>query len=215
MIITHRMDYFTGLDLGQSRDFTALAVLERSNPAVRCAATHYAVRHLERLALGTPYTEVCTRVAALFATPPLANSKLIVDQSAVGKPVLDLLRQAKMRAKINSITITAGHKSSWDDGGWLVPKKDLVGTLQVLLQAQRIKVAPTLPEAQMLVQELTNFKAKVPTAASDMLGDWREGQHDDLVLAVAIAAWAGERSPPASMIRPYVFEFRGGGSWTR
>jgi hypothetical protein len=191
-----------------SRDFTALALLERTNPPVHGAALQYAVRHLERLPLGTPYTEACTRVTALFATPPLANSKLIVDQTTVGKPVLDLLRQAKMRAKINSVTITAGHKASWDDGGWLVPKKDLVGTLQILLQAQRIKVAPTLPEAQMLVQELMNFKSKVPTVASDVLGDWREGQHDDLVLAVAIAAWMGERTPPATMIRRYVFEFR-------
>jgi hypothetical protein len=214
MTTTNHVDYFSGLDLGQARDFTALAVVERSTPRLPGAVSHYAVRHLERQALGTPYTEVCFRVASLFATPPLANSQLVVDQTVVGKPVLDLLRRAKMRAKINSVTITAGHKVSWDDGGWLVPKKDLVGTLQVLLQAQRIKVAPTLPEAQMLVQELTNFKAKVPTASSDLLSDWREGQHDDLVLAVAIAVWAAERSPPPSVFRPHTLSCRGAWSGT-
>jgi hypothetical protein len=73
-----------------------------------------------------------------------------------------------------------------------VPKKELVSTLQVLLQARRIRVAPSLPGAQTLVRELQNFKKKFP-AVSDPFEAWREGPHDDLVLAVAIAAWLGER----------------------
>jgi hypothetical protein len=33
--------------------------------------------------------------------------------------------------------------------------------------------------------------------AHDSYGAWREGAHDDLVLAVAVAAWYGEHySPP-------------------
>jgi len=46
----------------------------------------------------------------------------------------------------------------------------------------------------MLVQELLNFKAKPPSASGDTYEAWREGPHDDLVLAVAIAAWVGERA---------------------
>ena len=30
-------------------------------------------------------------------------------------------------------------------------------------------------------------------AAHDIYGAWREGQHDDLVLATALAVWFGER----------------------
>jgi hypothetical protein len=45
----------------------------------------------------------------------------------------------------------------------------------------------------VLVKELENFKAKVTVAASDPYELWREGQHDDLVLAVALACWEGER----------------------
>ena len=65
--------------------------------------------------------------------------------------------------------------------------------LQVLLQARRIQVAPTLPEAPTLVRELTNFRLKAPASTTDTLEAWREGRDDDLVFAVAIAAWAGER----------------------
>jgi hypothetical protein len=75
-----------------------------------------------------------------------------------------------------------------------VPKKELVGVLQVLLQARRIKVPPSLPEAQTLVQELLNFRVKVTTSANETFEAGRERDHDDLVLAVATATWVGERT---------------------
>jgi hypothetical protein len=33
---------------------------------------------------------------------------------------------------------------------------------------------------------------KITPTANEAFGAWREGAHDDLVLAVAIAAWEGE-----------------------
>jgi hypothetical protein len=187
--------YFTGLDLGQAKDYTAVAVLERTTlPDPKWAGRklhHYAVRHLERLPLGTPYPDVCTRLGRLFASPPLTDSSLAVDYTGVGRPVLDMLRRAQIQAKLRPVTITGGSKPKLD-GGWHVPKKDLVGTLQVLLQSRRLRVAPTLPEAPTLVQELTTFQVKITPAANETFGAWREGAHDDLVLAVAVAAWEGE-----------------------
>jgi hypothetical protein len=102
-----------------------------------------------------------------------------------------MLRRAKIPASIRPITITGDTKVTLDRG-WHVPKKDLVGLLQVLLQSRRIKAAPTLPAAPTLVQELLNFQVKITPAANETFGAWREGVHDDLVLAVAIAAWEGE-----------------------
>ena len=46
----------------------------------------------------------------------------------------------------------------------------------------------------MLVQELENFRAKVTAARQETLESWREGRHDDLILAVAVAAWLGEQA---------------------
>ena len=57
-------DYYVGLDLGQAQDYTALSVVERSekfpvgslpDPSVTPREAHYAVRHLRRWPLGTPY----------------------------------------------------------------------------------------------------------------------------------------------------------------
>ncbi len=101
-----------------------------------------------------------------------------------------------------------GHQAHPDGaGGRNVPKKELVSTLQVLLQARRLRVAPALPEAQTLVRELLNFQVKITPAANETFGAWREGQHDDLVLAMAIAAWQAERCPvPGNSVR-FVIEY--------
>jgi hypothetical protein len=46
-----------------------------------------------------------------------------------------------------------------------------------------------LREAGVLLQELQNFQVKITAAASETFGVRRDGQHDDLVLAVALASW--------------------------
>jgi hypothetical protein len=189
--------FVSGLDLGQAQEFTAVAVLEKTTSpdpeAPGRKVNRYAVRHLERFPLRTPYPQVGARLAQLFAGPPLADSTLVVDQTVVGRPALTLLRRSRIPARIRHVTVTGGHRASADDrGGWLVPKRELVGTLQVLLQARRITIASTLPEAPTLVQELMSFRAKATTSTGETLDAWREGPHDDLVLAVAIAAWEGE-----------------------
>jgi hypothetical protein len=190
--------YFTGLDLGQAAEFTGLAVLERTTgpdpEAPRRTVKHFAVRHLKRFPLGTPFPEIFTSVRDLFATTPLTSSTLVVDQTSVGRPVVDLLRRARLKASIIPVTITSGDQASIDESGvWSAPKKELVSNLQVLLQSRRLQVASTLPEAATLTRELVRFRTKAMLSPNDTLEVWRERPHDDLVLAVAIAAWQGER----------------------
>jgi hypothetical protein len=63
----------------------------------------------------------------------------------------------------------------------------------VLLQTGRLKIASALPEAEVLVKELLAFQVKITSTAHDAYGAWREGVHDDLVLALALATWYGEQ----------------------
>jgi hypothetical protein len=67
-------------------------------------------------------------------------------------------------------------------------------------------VAPALREAQTLVQELTTFQMKPVLAGNDAYVAWREGPHDDLVLAAGVAAWLGERSLRLTLFLPYVIK---------
>lgn len=190
--------FILGLDLGQARDFTALAVLEQTSMEVSSGITppEYALRHLRRFPLGTPYTEIVPAVAAIAESPSLYEAPLVVDQTGVGRAVVDMLRQAA--GWVVLVTITAGHAvTQAEDHSYNVPKKELVTCLQVLMQARRMQIARALPDADTLMRELQNFQVKITLAANETFGNWREGQHDDLVLAVALASWWGERNPPA------------------
>jgi hypothetical protein len=82
----------------------------------------------------------------------------------------------------------------------LIPKKDLVGVLQVLLQAKRLKVAEALEHAATLAEELQQFRMKTVPLTDDVV-EWRERPHDDLVLAVAVAAWRAEQPSSLFFIR--------------
>ena len=197
--------HFIGVDLGQVSDFTALAVLEQPVPARRWqdpawpAPPVYALRHIERVPLGTPYPDVVRRVLAVLEAPGLSDVTLIVDQTGVGRAVVDLLRDALARRTRGQAlyfwpaTITAGQTATTtNDGALHVPKKDLIAALQLLLQKRRLQIARALPFAETLVKELENFRVKITPAGNEVFEAWREGQHDDLVLAVALAAWLAE-----------------------
>ena len=93
------------------------------------------------------------------------------------------------------IIITGGHYATANHG-INVPKMELVGVLQVLLQTRRLHIASELADAATLVRELETFRAHVSVARIDSFESWREGQRDDLVFATAIAAWWGERELP-------------------
>lgn len=186
-------EYILGLDLGQSADFSALAVLERAWKPVEADQdeTHYALRHLYRWPLKTPYPQIIADVAELVARPPLNKPILAIDKTGVGAAVVDQFRQAKIRARLTPVLITAGHAVHFCEGEWHVPKKELVSAVQVILQARRIQFAP-LPQRELLVKELLAFRVKVSTAGNESFEAWRERDHDDLVLAVAMAVWIGE-----------------------
>jgi hypothetical protein len=74
---------------------------------------------------------------------------------------------------------------------------------------KRITVAKDLPLTKTLESELGTFKVKITGAANETYEAWREGQHDDLVLAVAMAAWLGQRNQRVREFKPYVIPASG------
>jgi hypothetical protein len=184
--------------LGQRRDYTAVAVLDewKMNTGfdymnwTPVTEPRIGVRHLERLPLGTSYVDIVERVKELeeklWDSPPDA---VVVDATGVGAPVVDLLRKGRLKSRVVPVTITAGDKARSEGGHWMVPKQDLVAGLQVLLEQQRLRVAGAIPEAATFVRELQEMRVKVGPGGREQYGAWREGAHDDLVLAVALAYW--------------------------
>jgi hypothetical protein len=214
-------NYFAGLDLGQTMDYTALAIVRREDVREadrRIAKDHrgrtvseFAVVHLERFPLGTPYPMIVGSVKDILGRPELGESvRLAVDGTGVGRPVVDMLLDAQFRATVTPITITAGagdyRRDRWHrtHGPWAywVAKVHLVGAVQATLTTGRLKIAERLPFAELLRRELIDFRMKVTPAANEVF-EARQGQHDDLVLAVAVALWlASVPSTPNYVLNP-------------
>jgi hypothetical protein len=191
-----RLPVWFGLDLGQAADYTALCALAPVLPGRPTEKFRYHVPLLHRWPLGTPYLEIAEDLAALVKAQA-APAILALDQTGCGRPVVEMVAQTLTDAQVPgflcAVTITGGHETTAVGGGqWHVPKKVLASVLQVLLQSRRLHVAAELPEAETLVRELSNFKVKITTAANETYEAWREKDHDDMVLAVALAAWAAE-----------------------
>ena len=63
----------------------------------------------------------------------------------------------------------------------------------VLMQNDRLLIAEDLKLRETLVRELLNFKRKINISTANTTYEaWREGDHDDLVLSLAMAAWVGQ-----------------------
>ena len=160
------------------------------------------LRHLERYELGTPYPQVIEHVIRLLTRHPirahLEHTRLLVDATGVGRPVVDSFRARRVYPV--SILIHGGERVTQEIIGeepgdiiLRVPKRDLVAAVQTLLQNGRLQIAAGLALADVLKKELLNFRVKVdPKTAHDSYSHWRESDHDDLVLAVACAAWYRE-----------------------
>ena len=180
------MRFYMGLDLGQRRDHSAVALvekLERVRPYGPAEFEALLVRHVERLPLGTSYPRVVKRICAMIGMAGLRGQcELIVDATGVGAPVVDLLRSAGLGVSLTTVTITSGERAHGQGERWHVPRGEVLAGLEVLLEAGELKMCRRLREAARLVRELESRR----------LGQGG-GEHDDLVFAVALAVWRARR----------------------
>lgn len=218
-----------GLDLGKMSDFSALAIAEerpeRTDLILGKARLvpywaddpAYDLPWLQRWPLRTPYQviaeDVAKRVAALVAIPS-TEVQLYVDGTGVGTAVVEILQQQEaikfMPERMKTITITAGREVTRVTDGWHVAKGELVSVAQVALQRGRLNVSPQLPEARTLRDELGTFEVTLTEAANASFSH-RDGKHDDLVLATALALWGAKQRPAYA----YSFSYLGPGRVTR
>jgi hypothetical protein len=206
--------FVVGVDLGQSADPTAIAVLEYAAGVIdtgseyerhigqtehlQTDAARIDVRHLERLPLGLSYPAQVQYVADLLRREPLCggHTDLVVDETGVGRPVADLFDDAGLRPI--RVSITAGSEvKGQGNRRWHVAKTVLISTLDARLHTGELRFADRLTESAAMREELKDFRRHVGTAGRFSY-EARQGKHDDLVLAVAISLWWAVRPPPGS-----------------
>jgi len=193
--------FYLGLDLGQRRDHSAVALvekLERVRPWGPPDFEAFLVRHLERMPLGMTYPQVVERVCAMAGMVGRSGPcELVVDATGVGAPVVDMLRREGPACDISSVTITGGEKESggpgYGGGHYNVPKRDLIVSVQLALERGELRISGLLRDAGALVEELVDVRKTFRESGRDRVGAEGAGEHDDLVIALALACWKGRR----------------------
>ena len=195
--------YFVGLDLGQSRDHSALAVVERADLILdefdhatyeRLRERRYWVRFLERVALGTPYPNVVERVREVVRAKALVGRcTLVVDATGVGAPVVDLLQRAQLGCGIEPVILTGGERESSAAGVRCVPKQDLVAGLRLMLENRELGLPMRYGASRLLAKEMAEMESWMGGRGGLSFGARREGAHDDLVMTTALACWRARR----------------------
>lgn len=207
---------YLGLDLGQASDYSALAVIEEpvwstlSTAWVSSATLPREVvdsriwqrwqqhapgkpplwlRTLHRYPLQTPYPAVVADVIRrLGGSPPRDDALLVIDGTGVGAAVVDMFRYSDLPCPMVKVVIHGGVSVSYDRGIH-VPKRDLVGAVQVLLHTERLQVAKQSVMTEAWATEMQGYKLKLTASGHDTYNARSDSIHDDLVLAVALAAW--------------------------
>jgi hypothetical protein len=214
--------YVLAVDLGQARDWSAVVVNERVEadrieyqrskfgPVPKEARRRPMIRHnlvrLHRYPLGTSYPDVCRSLReAMQQLPPMRDApELIVDGTGVGIAVVDQMRELGLQPR--AVTITGGFNESGTYQNKRVAKKILASLMDAVLSEHRLKVPSADPLAQVLTAELRAFTVRITSAGSEQFAALREKDHDDLVLAAALAVWAAEkRAQPARWVPGGIF----------
>jgi len=189
-------DYFIGLDLGFSTDFSAISIIERRYEREyeyfeEFEKPHFDLTYLERFQI--PYPEISQKIKVLFEDPRLRQTgELVVDATGVGLPIVQMLEGEGINPR--AITIHGGEEATETKDGFRVPKKQIVSVLVAALQSARLKIAEKLEYASVFLEELQNFSYKIDRKTGhESYESMKEAVHDDLVIAAGIALWYAAR----------------------
>ncbi len=151
-----------GVDWARYGDYTAVAVL--SGNRGRCSLVH-----LERFH-GLEWVRAVARVADVIRRFP--HAAITCDATGVGDPVVEMLQREAPTAAVEGLVFSQRVKA------------DLIEGLAWLFERASLRMTPD----PNLLRELEYFEA-TPSASGATRLAAAGGAHDDLVTALALAAW--------------------------
>jgi hypothetical protein len=138
----------------------------------------YSIPHIERFARGARLSEAIEAAASLLSGLP-ERSRLIVDQTAGGRPAVALMDAQHLGP--TAVVIAESGRPHIAHRVLNIPRSDLVTTLALVMGEKRLTIGQILPDAETLLRQLTDYRVK-PEADDPV----------DLAVACALAVWWGE-----------------------
>jgi len=192
--------YTVSLDPAQLHDYSALAVLE-CLPGGAGGVTQDNIYRLVSLKRKQklPYPEIVTWARRVFLNPKFQRSagvgepRFVIDAGGVGRAIYDML--VAEYVKPVAIQLTGGEAETYSEGTYHVSKSLAVGRFLAAWDAGRVQVPATASFLPILENELRAFRGQM-SAQGRARFEAEQGEHDDLVMALAQAVWYLERYAP-------------------
>ncbi len=164
-------NYFVGVDLGQKRDHSVVAVVEKRGQEL------YLV-HLKQFKLGTPYGHVLGYLSKLNKGSEMVH-RVYADQTGVGEVFMEEARKAGLK-NAKGIMMT------------LASKQEIMMSLKRTMEEARL----WLPYDSELINELNVEKYELMKTGRTQFSH-PDGTHDDRLWALALAVYASRPEIPS------------------
>jgi len=163
-------DYYVGVDLGQKRDHSVVAVILKKNGQITLV-------HMKRFALGTEYQAVIEYMK-LVGERFQSVRAFYIDQTGVGEAFPENARRAGLK-NVKGIEPSLPRKS------------DVMTHMKQVMERKRLHI----PRDRELIIEMNAEIAKL-TEAGKTKFHHRSGTHDDRLWALALAIYASRSEIP-------------------
>ena len=164
-------DFYIGCDLGQKRDPSVIAVVEKRHQVVSLV-------HLKKFRLDTPYASVMGYLKLLSEGLQSAR-RIFIDQTGVGQVFVDMIVKSGLK-NVKGITLT------------LPEKQQIMVYLKQRMEDERLLI----PYDSELINEM-NVERSELTQTGQTQFSHPSGTHDDMLWALALAVY-GTRYEPVS-----------------
>jgi phage FluMu gp28-like protein len=169
-------DYYVGVDLGQKRDHSVVAVILKKNGQITLV-------HMKRFALGTEYQAVIEYL--MLAGERFRNVRAFyIDQTGVGEAFPENARRAGVK-NVKGIELSLPRKS------------DIMTHMKQVMEQKRLHI----PRDRELIIEMNAEIAEL-TQAQKTKFHHRSGTHDDRLWALALAIYGSRHEFPS--YQPFV-----------
>jgi phage FluMu gp28-like protein len=162
-------DYYAGVDFGKLRDHSVVAVVKREANAVRLV-------YMYEFPLETPYTQVIGHIVR--ASQKLGLHQVMVDQTGLGEPVLEEIRN-------QGVGCAQGLKLTTQ------VKEDLLAGLKIAMEQNLLAI----PYDRQLCEQINGQQYEYGKSGH-LLFSHPENSHDDMLWALALALHASQTAPP-------------------
>lgn len=179
------LEFELGVDLAKFNDWTVITPVEVTQRVIEWGGK-------DKFRVGVPerFNQIDwplqkARIAASWGR--YNKSKMKVDATGIGSPIVDDLREAKIQP-LEAITFTEKMRM------------DLLRNASIMLTEDKVM----LPDFQPLLDELESVSYDVNKRGRVTIGV-PDGQHDDCVMSLCLALWGVKKKAPVTSYQTHTF----------